>query len=229
MRRVRRHLERLLRQRRPRPFVPTDDEAAAIRAAITLRAARPEDALPDPEFVTQLHGRLAELARRAGEPEPEPGGREPSRRRGLVLGAAAAVSAAIAVTADRTLVAGDRPDPGAGGPAPTLEPNHGDWHTVMTSADLAPGAVTPFDAGTISGFLIRTAEELTARSGVCTHQGCRLAFERQDRRLACPCHRTFFALDGEVIVSQLRTPPARLPSIRVRERDGVVQVFVPRI
>ncbi|MBO0870300.1 MAG: hypothetical protein J2P15_17235, partial [Micromonosporaceae bacterium] len=71
MRRLSRYVERMLRQRRPRRFVPTDDEAAVIRAAIALRAAQPEAALPRSEFVTALHRRLAERMERAGEPEAE--------------------------------------------------------------------------------------------------------------------------------------------------------------
>ena len=61
---------------------------------------------------------------------------------------------------------------------------------------------------------------------MCTHQGCRLGLEVE--KLACPCHRTSFALDGQVIASQLKTPPPRLPAFAVREQDGEVQVLVPR-
>jgi nitrite reductase/ring-hydroxylating ferredoxin subunit len=77
----------------------------------------------------------------------------------------------------------------------------------------------------VSGFLTRSGGTVSARSGVCTHQGCRLNLE--PHRLACPCHRTFFRLDGTVIASQLATPPARLPAIQVREHEGAIQVYVP--
>jgi len=68
---------------------------------------------------------------------------------------------------------------------------------------------------------------VSARSGVCTHQACRLVLNLPERRLDCPCHRTFFALDGEVVRYQLSTKPARLPEILVREQNGQIQVFVP--
>ncbi|HKT06211.1 MAG TPA: Rieske (2Fe-2S) protein, partial [Rugosimonospora sp.] len=109
--------------------------------------------------------------------------------------------------------------------AAALDPTHGSWQTVLAGADLREGGVARFDTGTVSGFLTRANGTVTARSGVCTHQGCRLNLDQQ--RLACPCHRTFFRLDGTVITSQLPTPPARLPAIHVREQDNHIQVFLP--
>jgi cytochrome b6-f complex iron-sulfur subunit len=66
-----------------------------------------------------------------------------------------------------------------------------------------------------------------AQSGLCTHQGCLLKLNSQQRRLDCPCHRTFFTFNGQLIKSQLPTPPALLPAIAVREQDGEIQVYVP--
>ncbi len=65
---------------------------------------------------------------------------------------------------------------------------------------------------------------LSARSGVCPHQGCHLRLNAAERRFDCPCHRTRFAFDGDVITSQLPTHPPRLPTIQVREQDGQIQV-----
>src|SRR5690348_18103921 len=80
-RKVTRYVERLLRQRRPRPFVPTDEEAETLSAAVTLRAARPEEAMPRGEFVAALHTKLAEQAARAGESEVAPREQRVGRRR----------------------------------------------------------------------------------------------------------------------------------------------------
>lgn len=68
---------------------------------------------------------------------------------------------------------------------------------------------------------------MRAVSGVCTHQGCHLALDPAARWLRCPCHRTVFAVTGEVVHSELPTPPQTLPKLVVREVDGVVQVFAP--
>jgi cytochrome b6-f complex iron-sulfur subunit len=218
-RKVTRYVDRLLRQRRPRPFVPTDEQAGALRAAIALRAARAEDAAPRAEFVAALHRRLAAAADE--EPAPVPAPRP--RRRLLIGTAVSAASAALGAALTRLLIR-----PGAAvtaTPAATLDPATGSWHTVLAGADLAEGATARFDTGAVTGFLTRTAGAVSARSGICTHQGCRLNLERD--RLACPCHRTFFRVDGTVITSQLPTPPARLPAIEVREQDGAIQVYVP--
>ena len=221
MRRVTGFVDRLLRQRRPRPFVPTDDEAAAMRAALTMRDAHPEAGMPRPEFVARLRGRLAEQASRTGETEPEP--TTAGNRRALFVGAsAAAAAAAVAVVVDHA-VTGDL-TPAA---APTLVPNDGVWRPVLASAALPDGGAATFDTGTVTGYLTRVGGTVAARSGICTHMQCRLTLNLPERRLDCPCHSTFFALDGTVIRSQLRTPPARLPAVEVRERDGQIEVFVP--
>ncbi len=226
MRNVTRYVDRLLRQRRPRPFVPTDEEAEALTAAIRLRAARPEDAIPRTEFVAALRTRLAEQDTRTGEEEPAVVARRP--RRGVLIGTTvSAAAAALGAAAGRLLLGRG---PAAPPVAATLEPTTGTWHTVLASADLAEGGAASFDTGTVSGFLTRSGGRVAARSGVCTHQGCRLNLDVRNpdgRRLACPCHRTFFRLDGTVIASQLATPPARLPAIQVREREGAIQVYVP--
>ncbi len=213
MRRVSRYVQRLLRDRSPRPFVPTDEEAEALRAGIALRGGLPEASLPDPRFVARLRDRLG------GETV------EPARhgRRGVLVGAAAA-SAAIAVAADRAVVAITST---TAEPAATLSPESGIWQPVLAAAELGDGEVRHFDTGTVTGFVMRTGGVLSARSGVCTHQGCRLAFNSAARRLDCPCHKTAFGLDGHVLRYALAKPPATLPAISVREADGQIQVLVP--
>jgi cytochrome b6-f complex iron-sulfur subunit len=224
MRRISSYIDRLLRQRRPRRFVPTDDEADALRAAIALRAAEPEGAMPRPEFLADLRVKVAAEMARTGEPEPEVTRRPAGRRRQLLAGtAAAAASAVVAVVVDRTVVA-----PSAAEPSPTLSPSDGVWHPVLASDELTEGEAKTFDTGAVTGYLHRLDGVVSARSGVCTHQACKLVLNLPERRLDCPCHRTFFALDGEVVRYQLRTKPARLPEILAREQDGQIQVFVPR-
>jgi hypothetical protein len=45
--------------------------------------------------------------------------------------------------------------------------------------------------------------------------------------LDCPCHRTSFAVSGELLRYQLPVPPAALPQFEVRELHGEVQVYAP--
>jgi cytochrome b6-f complex iron-sulfur subunit len=224
VRRISSYIDRLLRRRRPGRFVPTDDEADAMRAAIALRAADPEGAMPRPEFLAELRSKVATQMARTGEPEPEPRPRPTGRRRQVLAGtAAAAASAVVAVVVDRTVAT-----PSVAEPSPTLSPTDGAWHTVLASAELAEGDARTFDTGAVTGYLHRLGGVVSARSGVCTHQACRLVLNLPESRLDCPCHRTFFALDGEVVRYQLATKPARLPAIQAREQDGQIQVFVPR-
>jgi cytochrome b6-f complex iron-sulfur subunit len=237
--------EALLGQRRPRAFRVAPEDAALLRAAIELRALRPEDAEPSAEFVTRLHQRLAEEPADddppAGGPwNGPPSGREPRgrdpldahppRRRVLRGASIAATAAAVSVAADRLLGGGpERTGPAAGGRGGgTLRPRSGAWQAVMASADLAEGAVRGFDAGTVFGFVQRENGRLQAVSGACTHQGCRLALNSAARRLDCPCHRSSFTPSGELIRHQLPVPPPALPRLAVREDGGQVQVYLPR-
>ena len=222
-RRLRRYVEDLLRGRRPRPFPADERQAAEVRAAIALRAARPGGGAPREDFVAALHRRLAT---EFGTGAPSPATRPPTRRRVVQVAsvaAAAAVSGAGGAALDHALTGTDS----GTGAAVTLRPNSGTWHTVAASADLTEGTVLAFDAGTLNGFVERTGGRLSAVSGVCTHLGCRLRLNATATELDCPCHNAAFALGGELLRHQLPTTPAPLPRLAVREVDGAVQVFLP--
>jgi nitrite reductase/ring-hydroxylating ferredoxin subunit len=66
-----------------------------------------------------------------------------------------------------------------------------------------------------------------AVSGVCTHQRCRLWFDKPDDRLRCPCHSTSFSPIGQVLSHQLSISPGPLPKLQVRENDGAIEVLAP--
>jgi len=222
-RRVTAFVESLLRNRRPQAFRAGAEDAEAMRAAIELRAAGAEEAIPSVHFVQDLHDQLSGLA----------GGAQPvhlpriSRRQWLLEGAVAASAAGVAVVVDRTVFASS----GAQQPAAQREltPDNGTWHTVAERADLVDGAVTRFSTPGAVGFVATENGTLEAVSGVCSHQGCLLKFNEAARRLDCPCHRAAFSLAGEVLFSQLPTPPPPLPRLALRDESGHVQVFVPTL
>ncbi|ADP80679.1 ubiquinol-cytochrome c reductase iron-sulfur subunit [Pseudofrankia inefficax] len=261
-----RFVDDLIHQRRPRPFRARPGDEEQVRMGILLGSARPGAGAVRPEFVEQLHRRLAAAGLETGAATAGPGAEaqgtaeaqstaeaaagaraggsggpfrpegpaRSTRRRVVQVTSLAAGSAAVGAGLDRVLAG--RP----GGPAATadeappvdqtavLTPNSGVWRTVATSRDLPVGGVHPFDAGTVSGFVERGADgRVRGVTGTCTHQGCRLVLDPAVARLNCPCHRTVFAVTGEVVRSQLRPQPRRLPELRVREIDGLVQVFVP--
>lgn len=221
---LRRYVDDLLRGRSPKRFQPNDFEAAQIRTAIELRAARPGDDLPREEFLTDLHRRLAEQMDGQTEVAPKPF-QNATRRYVLVGTSAAAATAVAAVSIDRAVIGGRGAEvPNASG---ELTPNEGRWMRVAAGSEVSDGVVHPFDLGTVNGFVRRVDGKVEAVSGVCTHQGCRLWFDAPDDRLRCPCHSTSFSPGGQVLTHQLPIAPKPLPTLMVREANGVIEVFAP--
>ncbi|OBF61529.1 (2Fe-2S)-binding protein [Mycobacterium sp. 852002-53434_SCH5985345] len=221
---LRRYVDDLLRGRRPRPFAPDDFEAAQLRTAIELRAAGRRGEAPRPEFLDELHDRLAEQMSDAG---PQAAQKHSSTRRQVIVGTSAAAAAAVtAVSIDRAVITGHPGGVPAADNAP-LTPNAGTWQRVAASSQVPDGVMHPFDLGSVSGFVRRVDGKPQAVSGVCTHQGCRLWFDAPDDRLRCPCHSTSFSPTGQVLTHQLPIAPKPLPALLVREIDGVIEVFAP--
>jgi Rieske Fe-S protein len=221
---LRKYIDDLLRGRRPKAFAPDDFEAAQIRTAIELRAARPGEDTPRPEFLDDLHARLAEQMA-GGSKEVTPFPTPNTTRRQVIVGTSAAAAAAVtAVSVDRLVIGGQAEVPAASG---QLTPNDGRWMRVAASSDVPDGAMHAFDLGSVNGFVRRVNGKVEAVSGVCTHQGCRLWFDASDDQLHCPCHTTSFAPSGQVLTHQLPIAPKPLPSLMVREAAGTIEVFAP--
>ena len=222
---LRRYIDDLLRGRRPRPFRPDDFEAAQIRTAIDLQAAKPGADAPRPEFLADLHRRLAE---QADDGSSRAVARPNATRRQVIVGTSAAAAAAVAaVSVDRLVTRGEKPT-GETTAAGELTPNNGTWQKVAASSDVPDGAMHRFDLGSVIGFVRRINGKAEAVSGVCTHQGCKLWFDAPDDRLRCPCHSTSFAPTGQVVTHQLPIAPKPLPALQVREVDGVIEVLAPQ-
>jgi cytochrome b6-f complex iron-sulfur subunit len=224
---LRRYVDDLLRGRRPKPFRPDDFDAAQIRTAIDLRAARLGSDAPRQEFLTDLRRRLAAQLDETAPPAPKPS----ATRRHVIVGTSAAAAAAVAaVSIDRSVVrTGQEQVADGDNRAGSIEltPNTGRWLRVAASAEVPDGAMRPFDLGSVVGFVRRVDGKLEAVSGVCTHQGCRLWFDAPDDQLRCPCHSTSFSPAGQVLTHQLPIAPKPLPTLIVREQDGAIEVFAP--
>ena len=221
---LRRYLDDLLRGRRPKPFRPDEFEAAQIRTAIDLQAARLGSDAPRQEFLTDLHRRLAEQQDGTDHPAPK----STATRRYVIVGTSAAAAAAVAaVSIDRAVIDGGQVADGGNSGSRELTPNSGRWMRVAASADVPDGIMRPFDVGAVIGFVRRVNGKPEAVSGVCTHQGCRLWFDAPDDRLRCPCHSTSFSPVGQVLTHQLPIAPKPLPTLMVREQGGAIEVFVP--
>jgi cytochrome b6-f complex iron-sulfur subunit len=224
---LRRYIDDLAAGRRPKPFQPDDFEAEQIRTAIDLQAVRPGADAPRPEFLSDLHTRLAAQMDGGSAPTTQVRRLPLASRRQVVVGTSAAAAAAIAAVAvDRLVIRDEGASTTTAGAE--LTPNDGRWQTVGKSADIAEdGVMHPFEVGSVIGFVRRVGGQPEAVSGVCTHQGCKLWFDRPDDRLRCPCHSTSFSPEGQVLTHQLSISPAPLPKLAVREADGVIEVFAP--
>lgn len=219
-RQLRKYVDDLLAGRRPEGFEPDEFDAARMRMAIDMQAARDGAGQPHPEFVAALKERLA---KQMNEKAPVRQGVSPTRRQ-VVAGATAAAAAAVAaVSVDRLLLT-NHTEPKDN---PELVPNGGSWRPVAQSADVTDGAVRSFDLGSVNGFVRRVGGQVRAVSGVCTHQGCRLWFDQAADRLRCPCHTTSFSPAGQVLTHQLPIAPKPLPQLQVREHAGVIEVLAP--
>ncbi|MGV9837822.1 Rieske (2Fe-2S) protein [Nocardia niigatensis] len=223
-REVRRFVDELLAGKKSTGFRPDEAEAEQMRTAIELRAARLGSDAPSEEFLSSLQRRLA--AEVDDEPAPV---RSVNgyRRRNLLIGTSAAAAATVGAVVDRTLIGrGETGSPPAAQQAP-LSPNTGAWLPIARSSDLPEGATIAFDVGTVNGFVRRDKGNPVAVSGVCTHQGCKLWLDAPAERLRCPCHSTSFSIEGQVVTHQLPVAPAPLPTVRVRENNGTIEVFAP--
>jgi Rieske Fe-S protein len=233
-----RHLERLQQEKRPRrPRRMTPGQAKAYQMAALFRAAAPGAADPDPAFAARLEGQLDDELKGRGRwfrsllPAPRSGGMS---RRSLLASGLSAVAGLAAGTVlggvmeqkmnDAQRVTRDVPLVGLGK----------DWLSVGNSAEIAPGQMVQFRTGTLIGYVFHNDEipdpdgepEWIGMSAACTHMGCIVAWNSQDRKLHCPCHSGAFTRYGAPTDGGQRYLRS-LPRIQVQVQDGKVWVQVP--
>jgi hypothetical protein len=90
-RRLSAFIDALAAGRRPGRFPADPDDVALMRTAIELRAARPGEARPDEQFVSNLYQRLSDQAASTAAPDARP----VTMRRGRIALAAVAASAVL--------------------------------------------------------------------------------------------------------------------------------------
>jgi cytochrome b6-f complex iron-sulfur subunit len=223
-RRLAEFVESLRRNRRPKSFTPDAEDVDAMRAAIELNQAQPGAALPRAEFVSDLHRRLAEQLDETDATVDLDAARVSRRRLLGGISAAAATAAAAAVVGG--VVEREFLHPGSSPAVPAaqqLVPDEGSWQPVLAAADLGDGQVARFATTSTIGFVVNDNGNLSAISGVCTHQGCLLRHNEAQGRLDCPCHRASFSLQGDVLRQQFPQPLPPLPHIQVREANGQIE------
>lgn len=76
-------------------------------------------------------------------------------------------------------------------------------------------------------YVIRGRDGFHAMSKVCTHLGCMTRYQPDEKIIACPCHGSRFALDGEVITGPAPRP---LPWYEIGlSKDGQIEVDIASI
>jgi cytochrome b6-f complex iron-sulfur subunit len=85
------------------------------------------------------------------------------------------------------------------------------------------GTATMFLFGSRPSLLIHHEDaSYSAFDAVCTHLGCTVRFEPENRRIHCPCHGGVYDMNTGAVVSG--PPPKALKSYRVEAADGNVTV-----
>jgi nitrite reductase/ring-hydroxylating ferredoxin subunit len=211
--RIAQFVDDLIHNRRPRRFNASAEEMQAVQGAATLRTARPGADLPSGDFIDRLGRQL----RSQMEPSPAHGS---VTRRALLRTAGLAAAAGVAgAVIDRTIVSQPLGEQ-------AMMPDHGTWRPVAALVDVPAGQAIRFSSGSVEGVVINDRGTVKAVSAVCTHQGCLLLLDAAAHRLRCPCHPTVFSVTGKLLSHSLATPPANLPTLQARVRDGQIEVLV---
>ena len=193
----------LLRGRRLKLRGGDAEEKAAITAAARLVAARQGPQRMNPAFRKRL-----EQALESAPTEPWL-----TRRAALVAGfglAAGAVTGgllgrAMEPAAVATRVAGGDP----------INPIPGKWVDVAAISDLVEGQGQRVTAGSVSAFLFRRGESVTAVSSICSHLPCELWWNSGHGLLDCPCHPASFTPEGKSTDTTYPLPALNTVHVRV--------------
>jgi nitrite reductase/ring-hydroxylating ferredoxin subunit len=179
------------------------EEKAAITAAARLAAARQGPQRMNPAFRKRLQQAL----------ESTPKESWMTRRAALVAGLGLAAGAvgggllgrAMEPAAVATRVAGGEP----------IDPIPGKWVDVAAISDLVEGQGQRVAAGSVSAFLFRRGESVTAVSSICSHLPCELWWDGGHGLLNCPCHPASFTPAGQSTDTTYPLPALNTVHVRV--------------
>jgi menaquinol-cytochrome c reductase iron-sulfur subunit len=111
----------------------------------------------------------------------------------------------------------------------------GAWRRAAALTDLTAGVpfaatvLVPVDDGWRRARVPQTVfliwdgkDSVRALSSACTHLGCRVSFDAEAGRFACPCHGGFYDVQGQVVGGPPPAPLATLDTRAIVERDEVM-------
>lgn len=76
-----------------------------------------------------------------------------------------------------------------------------------------------------SCWVLEREGKLVAFSSVCPHLGCAVDFDAEVQKFKCPCHRSWFTLDGSV---EEGPSPRALDTLELKEDAGLVSIRLER-
>jgi cytochrome b6-f complex iron-sulfur subunit len=205
--RIDRIVSDLLRGRRLKLRGGDAEEKEAITAAARLAAARLGPQRMHPAF----RKRLAET--------PHEGWL--TRRAALVAGLGLAAGAATGGLLEKAL----QPQPLMAAGGEPIEPVGGTWVDVAALNELVEGGGGKLvSAGSVSAFVFRRGDTVTAVSAICSHLPCELWWDGAHDLLACPCHPATFTAAGRSTATQYPLPALNTVHARVTA-EGRVEVL----
>lgn len=204
-----RALDQLARDRSPAGDAAQldDEERRMLRMAQLISGTRGAEV--HAEFADSLRERVTGPGRRV------------SRRTAFVSGITALAAGVLGGIGIDRAVRGEGPSLPS-----VMVPNDGEWVAVAHASEMPEGAVRPFTAGAVKGFLINHGGEYRALSRICTHMGCVLRFEGPDQAFVCPCHGAIFNMQGKYLSGPASYvyPLRPLPRIEVRRQGDAIEV-----
>lgn len=209
--RVDRIVSDLLRGRRLKLRGGDAEEKEAITMAARLSGARHGPERMSPAFRKALEARLDRV--------PQEG--YVTRRMALVAGLGLAAGAATGGLLERTLAEPAATSAAGGG---AIEPTHGVWTDVAALDELGQGEAKRVTAGSVSAYLIRRGDNVTAVSSICSHLPCELSWDGANSLLTCPCHDATFTTEGKSTSTAYPLPALNSVHARVTP-EGRVEVL----
>lgn len=106
----------------------------------------------------------------------------------------------------------------------------------LESFDVGKPTLVNFTRSTVNGwertansygvFVVRnTAQDVVVFSNICTHLGCRVNWNDEQKTYICPCHDGIFAADGSIVRGPQPRPLDRYEGENLKVEDGVLMIL----
>lgn len=163
-------------------------------------------------------------------PESQDGCPKPTRRQFLQLAALAggvALVGGCAKSSSSEMAVSPASSNGLGGTYHPIKAIEKSDHSMLIpgGGKLTSGTALAFvvPSGNPGLLFVTKDGKFKAISALCTHQGCTVKWQAEDKPLICPCHLSEFALDGKVEKGPATIP---LPTYAARKQgdDAIISL-----